>query len=906
MHGNSLAATRMVWLLYADLGGEQPNHLRSQSGAFDDVARSLIEAGSAILISSSSTTRELAFDDIGSLLRAVLTLYRATKRACDRSQRHCLRIAVHAGIAHDRNGKLEGPSLTRAIRLRAIANDGQILFSGSAHDLALGNLPAGIALRSLGSHRLKEIASPERIYQLVAPDLVESFPPLRTPSAVPNNLIVPTSRFFGRSAEIRRVVDSLASERLVTLLGPGGVGKTRLATVIAANALAHFPDGVWVVELASLHDIGSVPSILAFHFGVRNIGDRPLIDAVIDTMRNKRALLVFDNCEHLIADLGPIISTIIAKAPDVRVITTTRTALGLDGEYVERIGSLQLPPLTEKARSSLDRYDSVALFIDRAKINRPEIQVTADSLETIARICRRLDGIPLAIELAAARISAFELDEIESMLARRFELLVSDDTTIAARQQTLRGLIDWSFALLSSEQRRIFTTVSIFVGTFALDDVSEICANATDDTARALASLVDRSLVVGELDEDLAEIRYHLLESTREYGIEHLKALGELEALELRHARHYARVAGEHERRRPQTPLSAWLQRVERDYENVAIAIGRAMDRRESETAAKIICRLREYWPSRRPDDCRRLLTSVLKDATRLDTATLADLWLTDALLANRLRDDRKTLESSLIAIGYYESGKVKSRGHVSALRMRSFSRTMMGDIDLAEADALSAIAMGTEIGDEREASRAKVQLAQALMARGNYLDAASLLRESAHTATRMGERVDVILQDLAESEFWSGNVVAAIETVQRSISITLDDDPSAMPIGSYVNLAAYLISLDRYEDALIPARESLRMGLIIGHRYVIAVATMHLAAIALGLGDAERGARLIGFSDALHRLINQQREQTEAMERNRITTILDASLSKEQQEKLLTLGATMSDDAAVEFALAV
>ncbi len=906
MHGNSLAATRMVWLLYTDLGTEQPDHLRSQSGAFDEIARSLVESGTAILISSSAHTRELAFDDIASLLRGVLTLYRASKRACDRSQRHCVRMAVHAGIAHDRNGKLEGPSLTRAVRLRAIANDGQILFSGSAHDLALGNLPAGIALRSLGSHRLKEIASPERIYQLVAPDLSENFPPLRTPSAVPNNLIVPTSNFIGRSAEIRRVADSLASERLITLAGPGGVGKTRLATVIAANALSHFPDGVWMVELAPFHDISSVPSILAFHFGVRNIGDRPLIDAVIDTMRNKRALLVFDNCEHLITDLKPIISTIIAEAADVRVMTTTRTALGLDGECVERIGSLRLPPLSEKTQTSLERYDSVALFIDRAKAIRADLQITSDSLEIIARICRRLDGIPLAIELAAARISAFELDEIESMLARRFELLVSDDTTMTARQQTLRGLIDWSFALLSAEQRRIFTTISIFVGTFGLDDVREICATASDDTATTLAALVDRSLVVGEFDDDIAEIRYHLLESTREYGMEQLKTLGELQSLELRHARHYARVAGEHERRRSQTPLSAWLQRVERDYENFAVAINRATDHNESETAAKIICRLREYWPSCRPDDCRRLLTSVLKNAAHLDTATLADLWLTDALLANRLRDDRKTLESSIVAIAYYESGKVKSRGHVSALRMRSFARTMMGDIDLAEADAHAAIALGTEIGDERESSRARVQLAQALLARGEYARAAAILRESVDTARRMGERIDVILQDLAESEFWSGNVSAAIETIQQSIRITLDDDPSAMPIGSYVNLAAYLISLDRYEDARIPARESLRMSLIIGHRYVIAVATMHLAAIALALGDTERGARLVGFSDALHAIIDQQREQTEAMERARIGTILDASLSKEQQDTYFRLGATMTDDAAVDFALAV
>ncbi|MHB8462701.1 MAG: ATP-binding protein [Vulcanimicrobiaceae bacterium] len=658
MQGHSLAATRMVWLLYADLDTEQPNHLRSQTSAFDDVARSLVDAGSAILISSSAHTRELAFDDIGALLRGVLTLFRASKRACERSERHCIRMAVHAGIAHDRNGKLEGPSLTRAMRLRAIANDGQILFSGSAHDLTLGNLPAGIALRSLGSHRLKEIASPERVYQFVAPDLREEFPPLRTPSAVPNNLIVPTSRFVGRSAEIRRIADSLASERLVTLVGPGGVGKTRLATVIAANALSRFPDGVWMLELAPFHDISSVPSILAFHFGVRNIGDRPLIDAVVDTMRKKRALLVFDNCEHLVADLGSIIRTITANAPDIRILTTTRTVLGLDGEYVERIGSLALPPATNTPHSSLERFDSVALFVDRAKSVRSNLEITPDALKIIARICRRLDGIPLAIELAAARISAFELDEIESMLARRFELLVSDNTTITERQQTLKGLIDWSFALLSPEQRRVFTSLSIFVGTFALDDVYEICGKNTIDTEQTLSSLVDRSLVVAELDDDIAELRYHLLESTREYGLEHLKELGELDKLELRHARHYARVAGEHERHRPQTPLSAWLQRVERDYDNLAIAIARASDRAESETAAKIICRLREYWPYRRPDDCRRLLTTALKNTAHLDTATLGDLWLTDALLASRLRDDRKTLESSIIAIAFYESGK--------------------------------------------------------------------------------------------------------------------------------------------------------------------------------------------------------------------------------------------------------
>ncbi|MHB8462702.1 MAG: tetratricopeptide repeat protein [Vulcanimicrobiaceae bacterium] len=230
----------------------------------------------------------------------------------------------------------------------------------------------------------------------------------------------------------------------------------------------------------------------------------------------------------------------------------------------------------------------------------------------------------------------------------------------------------------------------------------------------------------------------------------------------------------------------------------------------------------------------------------------------------------------------------------------------MMNEIDLAEMDARAAVAIGYEIGDEREASRANVQLAQALMARADYTRAATILRESADTATRLGERVDAILQDLAESEFWSGDVVSAIGTVQRSIDISLDDDSSAMPIGSYVNLAAYLISLGRYEEARTPARESLRMSLIIGHRYIIAVATMHLAAIALGLEDVERGAHLIGFSDALHRLIDQTREQTEVMERERISEMLDGHYSKEQQAELLALGAAMNQDMAVEIALRV
>lgn len=906
MYGSALAATRMVWLLFANLGDEKSDLLQSQRTAFDAATRTLVDSGTAILIASRSHSRDLAFADSASLLRGALSVYRATKRASNSSQPHGLRTAVHAGIAHDRHGILEGPSLTRAHRLRALANPGQILFSGSAHDLTSGALPAGIQLRSLGSHRLKEIASPERVYQLIAPDLADEFAPLQSPSSIPNNLVLPTSRFIGRTAEIRNILALLSREHLITLAGPGGVGKTRLATIIASQALQNFPDGVWMIELAPLNDVSSIASTLAFHFGVRNVGDRPLIDAVVDTLYSKHALIVFDNCEHLIREIAPIIAIITQTAPHIRILTTSRTPLDLLEERVERVDSLAVPTKETRGIDMLLKYDSIALFIDRVRAVRPQIEITPDVAATIGRICHRLDGVPLAIELAAARTSAFELDEIETMLAQRFELLVSEDATKTPRQQTLRGLIDWSFALLSPAQRHAFICLSIFVGTFSLQDAQVICSDENDDFITVLASLVDRSLVVGELDDGAAQVRYHLLESTREYGLDRLVESGERMVMERRHARHFMRVAGEHDRQRSLTAIQAWLERIDRDYDNIASATQRALERDEIETAASITGRLREYWPQRRPDEGRRLVEASLADTSRLDVATLADLWLADSLLSNRVRNDRRTLESSLLATNLFESSKLRTRGYVTALRMRSFARTMLGEVERAEIDAKEAITVAHEIGDLREANRAITQLAQARMARGAYIDASDLLRRAVEESTHLGERVDVILQDLAEAEFWSGNVPRAIEAVQRAIDTTLEEDPSAMPIGSYVNLAAYFISLRRYDDARKPAREALRMALIIGHRYIIAIATLHLGAIALGLNDLQRGTWLIGFSDAIHNSIGLVREHTEEMEREHVGALLGATFSHDELAVLLAAGASMSDVTAVEHALAV
>ncbi len=478
-----------------------------------------------------------------------------------------VRAAVHTGTADERDGDYFGPALNRVARLLAIGHGGQVLVSSSCMELVQGELPPRASLRDLGEHRLKDLARPEHVYQLVAPDLVADFPPLRSLQVFQNNLPLQLSTFVGREAEIVDITTLLEKHRLVTLVGSGGVGKTRLSLQVAANLLDGSDAGVWFIELAPLTSGDYIPSTIAQALGLTLASDGEPLENAVRALEGKHALLVFDNCEHLVEPAARAISAILHGAPRVKVLASSRQAIGVGGEATYQVPSLRLPRKDATRPTAIDlmSYESVALFVERARAASDTFSLSDDDAPTIAEICRRLDGIPLAIELAAARVKMLGPQQLRDRLDERFRVLTGGSRDVLPRQQTLRATIDWSHDLLDEPERTMFRRLAIFVNGLTLEGAVAVGSGGDLDEFHVfdmLASLVDKSLVLAEPQGGV--VRYRLLESTRAYASEKLDSAGERTLVTSCHLRYlrdrFAELFTQRERTAQTTELHAALQ----------------------------------------------------------------------------------------------------------------------------------------------------------------------------------------------------------------------------------------------------------------------------------------------------------------------------------------------------------
>jgi len=386
-----------------------------------------------------------------------------------------VRMALHTGRADMRVGErtsgeyVSSLTLSRAARLLSAGHGGQILLSLPTAELVFDHLLPETILRDLGSHRLKDLIRPEHIYQAVVPDLRSEFIPLKTLDTHPNNLPIQLTSFIGREQEMARVKEILIDTRLVTLTGAGGSGKTRLAIQVAADLIDEFPDGVWFVEFAPLADTALVTYSVATALGLQLQSGRTIQLALTEYLRERNCLLLFDNCEHLIDACARLADALVRACPNMKILATSREGFGIAGEVIHRVPSLATPSLETPTVQTLTQYEAVRLFIDRAVTIQPDFAVTNQNALAVAQICYHLDGIPLAIELAAARVNVISLEQISERLVDRFRLLTGGSRTALPRQQTLRALIDWSYSLLSPAERILFERLSIFAGGWTLE-----------------------------------------------------------------------------------------------------------------------------------------------------------------------------------------------------------------------------------------------------------------------------------------------------------------------------------------------------------------------------------------------------------------------------------------------------
>ncbi|MBC5825003.1 MAG: adenylate/guanylate cyclase domain-containing protein, partial [Candidatus Eremiobacteraeota bacterium] len=612
-----------------------------------------------------------------------------------------VRMALHTGTADERNRDYFGPAVNRVARLMSISHGGQVLLSDVTRGLVQSDLPAGTTFSDLGSHRLKDLALAEHVWQLNGADLPAQFPPLKSLDTQPNNLPIEKTTFVGRQRDLGLAKELIGRHHLVTLFGPGGVGKTRLALHVGAESLERYPDGVWFADFASISDPELVASIIAKVLGMPQAQGQRLDESLPLWLKGKSLLLILDNCEHVLEPVASIADSILSTAPDVRMLTTSRQALSIAGEEVLKLSSLDVPHETgHHSPEAIMEFGAAALFVDRARSVDKSFALTDDTAPVVAEICRRLDGIPLAIELAAARVKVLSIPNLARRLSERFKILTGGSRTALPRQQTLSALIDWSYDLLSPRERTLFNRVGIFAGGFGLEAASAVCAgDGIDeiDVLDLLASLADKSLVVADTGGDSE--RYRLLESTRAYALDKLLAGREHEALTRRHAAYFHVVALQADQSYGRGSSFAWLARIAPETDNFRAALEWALTRgNDVALGCALAAALRWLWrDGGLGAEGRWWIGAALDRVKETDDPKVAAWLWTGAALLN---SGKQMYDAARRARELYEVlGDV--RGLAQAQFWISYALFQMGRLDEAEQTARSALAGAQACADQ-------------------------------------------------------------------------------------------------------------------------------------------------------------------------------------------------------------
>jgi predicted ATPase/class 3 adenylate cyclase len=574
-----------VTFLFADIEGstrlweQYPDGMPAALTQHDEILRAAVSSHGGHVVKTTGDGLFAVFARADSAVAAGLAAQRSLAAATwGVPGRLRARIGLHTGYSEFLGGDYHGPAVNRAARLCAAGHGDQVLISGATQALIGENLPEGAELVDLGEHQLRDVARPMRVFQLVHPTLPAEFPPIRSLDEVPGNLPRQLTSFVGRDDEVARLCALVAERSLVTLTGVGGVGKTRLAIEVAAETAPAFPDGVWLCELAPVMDPAAVLETLAVAFNVRPFPGRIVRDLVLEYLAPKRLLLVLDNCEHLLAAVTDLVETIVQRCPGVAVLTTSREGLALPGERIVAVPALGLPEV-DAGPKAISQNAAVRLFCDRAVAANAAFVLTADNSQAVALLCRRLDGIPLALELAAARVRSLPPEELVARLDHRFKLLTRGSRARLERHQTLRSAIDWSYDLLSEPERVALRRISVFAGSFDLAAAEAVVSSDDIDGSEVvdlLTQLVDKSLL--DVDPGTGGVRYRLLETIRQYAQERLEASGEVAALRVRHLTHYvglAEKAGPHLRSREQV---TWASALALETDNFRAALDWAVE----------------------------------------------------------------------------------------------------------------------------------------------------------------------------------------------------------------------------------------------------------------------------------------------------------------------------------------
>ena len=945
-----------VTFLFTDIEGstklsqQHPGAMPALLARHHEILNQAIDAHHGYVFQIVGDSFAVAFHSASDALHAALDAQRNLHGEAWTPAPIKVRMGIHTGAAQVNDNQYSGyTTLASTQRIMSAGHGGQILLSSATRELTRDSLPIDAELLDLGEKRLKDLLRPEHLYQLNGSGLPSTFPPLKTLDVFPNNLPIQLTTFIGRETEIAELKQELDAYRLVTLTGSGGTGKTRLSLQIAVDLLDHFEDGVWFIELAPLIDPDLIPQTILSAIGISEQPNKTPLDILKEYLHKKKTLIVLDNCEHLVSASAQVTNALLNVAPGLKVLASSREALGVKGELSYPVPSLSLPDVKHLPTiDQLSQYEAVRLFIDRALLVAPHFVVDKDNAPFIAQICYRLDGIPLAIELATARIKMLSVEQISVRLDDRFRLLTGGARTALPRQQTLRALIDWSYDILSENERLLLRRLSVFAGGWTLEAAEEICAGverdtiSPDDILDLLTQLVNKSLVVVMEYSQSGETRYRMLETIRQYTREKLQEAGGGEFVRDKHLTYFVKLVEEAEHELYSSNQVFWFNKLDDELDNFRMAMEWALIA-NVELGLQIASIPWRFWnargyPIELGDWFKQLLErhSII-NILHAQALAIYSVWhfqrgnfpetirlAEQSLQMAHTLSDRQTEAFSLNFLGAFHmlQGNV-AEGMTLLKQSLSIYRTL-GD-KIGQADTLrflatanssfperrtdlceEAIRLYRELGDLSGITVSLINLTRLTMWAGDFSSAAAMLEEAIMTSRKLGNQYNEVeaLLTTGTLTYWRGDYERAIAVYEEAIGISEKIGDQYQNLWGRVHSAYAVLRQGDIQKARALFADNIQNTQKANLTIALVYTIEGLASLYVSQNQPEHAAQLFAWTDAMRNNIGDHRPPIEQASVERDLSVIHSKLNDAEFANLSAQGRTMTVEHAIALAL--
>ena len=820
-----------------------------------------------------------------------------------------VRMGLHTGEPQISSSNYVGIDVHRAARIAAAAHGGQVLLSQRTCELVKSELPEDVTLQDLGEHRLKDLRQPKHLYQLDITGLPTEFPPIKSLDALLNNLPIQLTSFVGREKELGELKKLIKSTRLVTLTGAGGSGKSRLALQVAAELIRHFHNGVFFVALAPITDPGLVASTIAQALGLTESAGRSILEGLKDYLQSKSLLLLLDNFEQVIS-AAPLVAELLAACSELKILVTSREGLRIKGEREYSLPPLSLPDLAQLPPfEALSRYAAVELFIQRAQAVKPDFDITSDTAQAVAEICYQLDGLPLAIELAAARIKVLPPQVIRARLEHRLEFLTGGARDLPARQQALRSAIAWSYDLLDEKEQELFRRLSVFVDGCTVDAVEAVTGNHPERIflLDELGSLVDKSLL-REVEDINGAPRFVMLETLREFGLEQLEASGEQETVRGRHADFFLRLAEAAEASLESKEQVQWMERIGQEHDNLRSALEWSkMALGSGEICLRLAGALGHFWEVRGNfSEGRERLSAILSmQIAQGQTASRAKLLARAAELAYRQSDYPATHLLAQESLEIYR--KIGDKQGIASMLIKSGNAaTERGSYTIASRFLEEALEIWREQKDKHGTARALISLGFSALRSGETELANARLEEALSISHELGDArsMGFELSGLGEVALRQRDYDRATQLMEQSLELRRQLG-NKWGVGVSLGMLGWVAMRKRdWERAIARLGESLEVRQEIGDKGGCAWCLERLAGVAMAQGQMEKAVRLFGAATVLRSSIGSVIDPADQDRYKKNLNSLRVKLGKQRFKATWDEGRAMSMEQAVSYAL--